>query len=99
MWGQLALTLLQQSHLCPLPLVQQPIFWQYDHALHLYPLPHAVIIGDSSPQAQYEHGGCTVINPVSGSMAVNLSGLSNMATLSRLRKHVGMHRATHHACI
>lgn len=64
MWGQLALTLLQQSHLCPLPLVQQPIYWQYDHALHLYPLPHAVIIGDSSPQAQYTHMGCTVINPV-----------------------------------
>lgn len=38
---------------------------QYDHALHLYPLPHAVVVADSSPQAQHTHQGCTVINPVS----------------------------------
>lgn len=64
MWGHLSLTLLQQSHLCPLPLLQQPIYWQYDHALHLYPLPHAVVVAEASaPQAQYEHMGCTVFNP------------------------------------
>lgn len=64
MWGHLALTLLQQSHLCPLPLLQQPIYWEHDHAMHLYPLPHAVIVGDSSPQALREHQGCSVFNPV-----------------------------------
>jgi len=64
MWGHLALTLLQQSHLCPLPLVLQPIYWQYDHALQLYPLPHAVVVADSSPQAEHSHEGCKVFNPV-----------------------------------
>ena len=64
MWGHLALTLLQQSHLCPLPLLQQPIFWEWDHALHLYPVPHCVVVADTSPQAAYSHQGCNVINPV-----------------------------------
>jgi hypothetical protein len=64
MWGHLIMTLLQQSHLCPLPLLQQPIYWQYDHALQLYPLPHAVVVADSSPQAQHLHLGCHVFNPV-----------------------------------
>lgn len=65
MWQHLSLTLLQQSHLCPLPLLQQPVLWQYDHALQLYPLPHAVIVADGSPQESYTHGGCVVFNPVS----------------------------------
>ena len=64
MWGHLALTLLQQSHLCPLPLLLQPIYWQYDHALHLYPLPQAVVVADASPQAEHTHEGCKVFNPV-----------------------------------
>ena len=70
MWGHLALTLLQQSHLCPLPLLQQPIYWQYDHALHLYPLPHCVVLADTSPQAQHVHQGCNVFNPVSAHLCV-----------------------------
>ncbi|KAG1674469.1 hypothetical protein FOA52_003074 [Chlamydomonas sp. UWO 241] len=70
MWGHLTMTLLQQSHLCPLPLLQQPIYWQYDHALSLYPLPHAVIVADSSPQASHTHEGTTVFNP--GSFADGL---------------------------
>ncbi|KAF5832409.1 DNA polymerase alpha/epsilon subunit B-domain-containing protein [Dunaliella salina] len=63
MWGHLTLTLLQQSHLCPLPLLQQPIYWQYDHAMHIYPLPHAVVVADTSPQAQHNHQGCSTFNP------------------------------------
>jgi DNA polymerase epsilon subunit 2 len=63
LFGHLALTVLQQSHLCPLPLVQQPVYWQLDHALHLYPLPHALVLGDASPQAMHRHAGCLVINP------------------------------------
>uniref|UniRef100_A0A0D3CIV9 Cystinosin homolog n=1 Tax=Brassica oleracea var. oleracea TaxID=109376 RepID=A0A0D3CIV9_BRAOL len=31
-----------QSHLCPLPLMVQPIIWNYDHSLRLYPTPHTV---------------------------------------------------------
>ena len=60
------MTLLQQSHLCPLPLEKQPIYWQHDHALRLYPVPDAVILADSStPAASFTFEGCTCLNPVS----------------------------------
>lgn len=39
---QLVATIIHQSHLCPLPLSIQPIIWNYDHCLHLYPTPHTV---------------------------------------------------------
>lgn len=39
---QLVATITHQSHLCPLPLSVQPIIWNYDHCLHLYPTPHTV---------------------------------------------------------
>ena len=35
-------TVLDQSHLCPLPLQKQPIYWAHDHALRLYPMPDVV---------------------------------------------------------
>ena len=63
LFGHLALTVLQQSHLCPLPLVQQPVYWQLDHALQLYPLPHALVLADGSAQAMHRHAGCLVLNP------------------------------------
>lgn len=39
---QLVMTLLEQGHLCPLPLTVQPVYWDFDHALRLYPLPDVV---------------------------------------------------------
>ncbi|CAF4232417.1 unnamed protein product, partial [Rotaria magnacalcarata] len=30
-------TLVTQAHLSPLPVYMTPIYWAYDHALHLYP--------------------------------------------------------------
>lgn len=41
---QLVATITHQSHLCPLPLTVQPIIWNYDHSLHLYPTPHTVLL-------------------------------------------------------
>ncbi|CAH8357691.1 unnamed protein product [Eruca vesicaria subsp. sativa] len=38
----LVYTITHQSHLCPLPLMVQPIIWNYDHPLRLYPTPHTV---------------------------------------------------------
>lgn len=35
-------TLCDQSHLCPLPVTVKPIYWNYDHAMRLYPLPDFV---------------------------------------------------------
>ncbi|XP_065652435.1 DNA polymerase epsilon subunit 2 isoform X3 [Hydra vulgaris] len=41
-----AKTLLSQSHLCPLPLHIRPIYWCFDNALRLYPLPDVVVCAD-----------------------------------------------------
>ncbi|KAI8075777.1 uncharacterized protein BX664DRAFT_344600, partial [Halteromyces radiatus] len=35
-------TLIDQGHLCPLPLSVRPIYWSHDHAMRLYPLPQSV---------------------------------------------------------
>lgn len=35
-------TLCDQSHLCPLPVTVKPIYWNFDHAMRLYPLPDFV---------------------------------------------------------
>lgn len=43
-----AATLLQQSHLSPVPLSVQPVHWSYDHALYLWPSPHLLVLGDQT---------------------------------------------------
>jgi len=47
MTNHLCKTILDQSHLCPLPLQICPIYWNYSHALQLYPAPHVIILGDA----------------------------------------------------
>ncbi|XP_022137711.1 DNA polymerase epsilon subunit B isoform X2 [Momordica charantia] len=56
-------TITHQSHLCPLPLVIQPIIWNYDHCLHLYPTPHVIVLGDRSKQQAFKYTGITCFNP------------------------------------
>jgi len=46
LFQHLVSTLVQQAHLCPLPITQAPIYWQYDHALWLYPAPTCIFLGD-----------------------------------------------------
>ena len=50
LFKHLAATLVQQAHLTPLPIQQTPVYWDYDHALRLYPAPHCVILGDRTEQ-------------------------------------------------
>ena len=56
-------TLMDQSHLCPLPLSVQPVYWNYDNALRLYPLPDMVILGDYYDQYHSTYQKCDVLNP------------------------------------
>eukprot|EP00546_Thalassionema_frauenfeldii_P020643 CAMPEP_0178907690 /NCGR_PEP_ID=MMETSP0786-20121207/7512_1 /TAXON_ID=186022 /ORGANISM="Thalassionema frauenfeldii, Strain CCMP 1798" /LENGTH=430 /DNA_ID=CAMNT_0020579519 /DNA_START=171 /DNA_END=1463 /DNA_ORIENTATION=+ len=53
-------TVLDQGHLCP---HQPAVFWQYDHALRLYPLPDAILLGESTEQYYETYAECDVINP------------------------------------
>ncbi|GIX94149.1 DNA polymerase epsilon subunit 2 [Caerostris darwini] len=39
-------TVIANGHLLPLPLNVAPIYWEYDHALSLYPLPDVVVCAD-----------------------------------------------------
>jgi DNA polymerase alpha/epsilon subunit B len=39
---QLVSSILEQGHLCPLPLHVRPIYWELDYTLRLTPLPHLV---------------------------------------------------------
>ncbi|XP_026409290.1 DNA polymerase epsilon subunit B-like isoform X1 [Papaver somniferum] len=58
----LVATITHQSHLCPLPLTVQPIIWNYDHCLRLYPAPHTIVLGDRSEQKTFEYTGTTCFN-------------------------------------
>lgn len=64
-------TLLDESHLCPLPLSVRPIAWPLDHALHLYPLPDVVVLADHFAQFEHTYEECLVLNP--GSFPVDYS--------------------------
>lgn len=54
-------TLLDQGHVCPFP--GTPVYWQHDHALRLYPLPDAVVLGDRVSQYHENYAGCDAVNP------------------------------------
>jgi len=77
----LAKTLLDQGHLCPLPVYQRPVHWNADHLLMLHPTPHLLVVADRA--ARYEAAGLkgagsteptTVMNP--GSFPVNFDFLA-----------------------
>lgn len=65
LFEHLCMTVLQQSHLCPVPLENQSVYWQYDHALHLYPAPDLVVLADSAASAQFTFKDTACVNPVS----------------------------------
>ena len=56
-------TILSQAHLCPLPLHSRPVYWAFDHALQLHPLPDVVVVGDKCDPFTVTSGECTVTNP------------------------------------
>ncbi|XP_032795121.1 LOW QUALITY PROTEIN: DNA polymerase epsilon subunit 2 [Daphnia magna] len=60
---QFAKSLTSQGHLCPLPSEICPIYWPYDHALYLYPLPDAVVIGDRFGGFAAQNMDCVIFNP------------------------------------
>ncbi|XP_047150132.1 DNA polymerase epsilon subunit B [Vigna umbellata] len=65
----LVATITHQSHLCPLPLTVQPIIWNYDHCLYLYPTPHTIVLGDRSQQKAFKYTGITCFN--TGSFSID----------------------------
>ncbi|KAI9583514.1 DNA polymerase epsilon subunit 2 [Glossina fuscipes] len=57
-----ARTLICQGHLTPIHPIASPVYWDYDAALWLYPLPDLIVIGDSCQSFTVSQHGCTVLN-------------------------------------
>lgn len=59
----LCATVLQESHMCPVPLEYQPVVWEWDHSLWLYPVPHGLVLADAEPAARFTFDTCSCLNP------------------------------------
>lgn len=57
-----ARTLICQGHLTPFGKFKNPIYWDYDTSLWLYPLPDLVVIGDNCQSFNTTQHGCTILN-------------------------------------
>ncbi|XWW96882.1 hypothetical protein V2A60_004862 [Cordyceps javanica] len=61
---KLVKTLLDQGYLSPFRTSARPVHWDFASALHLYPLPTAVVLVDASaPPFCVTYEGCHVMNP------------------------------------
>ncbi|XP_023608832.1 DNA polymerase epsilon subunit 2 isoform X8 [Myotis lucifugus] len=56
-------TILSQGHLTPLPLYVCPVYWAYDYALRVYPLPDLLVIADKYDPFTLTNTECLCINP------------------------------------
>lgn len=61
---RLVKTLLDQGYLAPFGQAIRPVHWDHAPALHLYPLPSAMVLADASvPPFCLSYEGCHVMNP------------------------------------
>ncbi|XP_045423712.1 DNA polymerase epsilon subunit 2 isoform X3 [Lemur catta] len=56
-------TILSQGHLTPLPLYVCPVYWAYDYALRVYPVPDLLVIADKYDPFTVTNTECLCINP------------------------------------
>ena len=56
-------TILSQAYLCPLPIHSRPIYWEYSHALSLYPAPDFLILADMYTHYNMTVNECACVNP------------------------------------
>ncbi|PKS05744.1 hypothetical protein jhhlp_007573 [Lomentospora prolificans] len=67
---RLVKTVLDQGYLSPFQSSIRPVHWDYSWALHLYPLPSAMVLMDNTaPAFCVTYGRCHVMNPGSLLMA------------------------------
>ncbi|KAI1800684.1 DNA polymerase alpha/epsilon subunit B-domain-containing protein [Daldinia bambusicola] len=61
---KLVKTMLDQGYLCPFRHAIRPVHWDHATALHLYPLPTAMVLVDpTAPPFCVTYEGCHVMNP------------------------------------
>uniref|UniRef100_A0A8D0V047 DNA polymerase epsilon subunit 2 n=1 Tax=Sus scrofa TaxID=9823 RepID=A0A8D0V047_PIG len=56
-------TILSQGHLTPLPLYVCPVYWAYDYALRVYPVPDLLVIADKYDPFTLTNTECLCLNP------------------------------------
>nr|XP_006632293.1 PREDICTED: DNA polymerase epsilon subunit 2 [Lepisosteus oculatus] len=56
-------TILSQGHLSPLPLYVSPVYWAYDYALRVYPLPDVIVFADKYDPFHMANTESLCINP------------------------------------
>ncbi|XP_042669560.1 DNA polymerase epsilon subunit 2 [Centrocercus urophasianus] len=56
-------TILSQGHLTPLPLYVSPVYWAYDYALRVYPVPDMLVVADKYDPFTVTNTDCLCINP------------------------------------
>ncbi|XP_072347026.1 LOW QUALITY PROTEIN: DNA polymerase epsilon subunit 2 [Scyliorhinus torazame] len=56
-------TIIAQGHLTPLPLFVSPVYWAYDYALSVYPVPDLIVFADKYDPFNIMHTDCVCINP------------------------------------
>ncbi|KAF6132170.1 DNA polymerase epsilon 2, accessory subunit [Phyllostomus discolor] len=56
-------TILSQGHLTPLPLYVCPVYWAYDFALRVYPVPDLLVIADKYDPFTLTNTECLCMNP------------------------------------
>lgn len=61
--AQLVESIMDQSHLFPLPARAKPIFWDLDYTMRLFPLPHLLVLADHAEKYEYNYQGCNTVNP------------------------------------
>lgn len=66
-----------------LPLLQ-PVYWEHDHALYVYPMPDALVLADAASAASHNFDTCSCVNPVcSWCVCVCVSDLEGCAALGK----------------
>lgn len=80
--------MLDQGHLCP-GTSNVPIYWNYDHALRLYPLPDTLILGGSNCQEFHEiYHDVDIIHPgtfgKNGTYAATNNNRHNSVTTAKM---------------
>ena len=53
-----AAAVLSQMHLLPVQTTDTSVMWDFDNALRLYPIPHAIFVGQGAESAETIHAGC-----------------------------------------
>ncbi|KAL2099287.1 hypothetical protein ACEWY4_005767 [Coilia grayii] len=56
-------TILCQGHLSSLPLYVSPVYWAYDYALRVYPVPDVIVFADKYDPFTITNTDCLCINP------------------------------------